>query len=114
MKITMQTLVGSFDALKELSEAKLPAASALRVALLMKQFAAPLEEFQNTYNKLIQECGEKNDSGTFDIKDRDRFVRESGELLAVEVTVPDDKLKSLGSAEMKPSSLLALDWLIDL
>ena len=115
MKINIGTLVGSNEALKELASAKLPAATAMRVALVIKDTRAPMEAFETAYNQLLTQVGKEREDapGRYDIVDRERYATESQELLAQEVDVPlDEKISNLGSAELKPATVLALDWLI--
>lgn len=118
MKVTLGKLVNSTVALQELSNSKLPAPLALRVALVMQSSRAPLEAFQTTYNDLLAEVGEpiKEEPGKFNIKDTERFNRESSDMLAHEVDIPGEMIDvaALGNVEIKPAGLLTLSWLIKL
>ena len=117
MKITTQQLINSDTALAELRDAKLPAASAMRVAMVVTAIQPAMKAFQDAYNALIAETGtpRPDEPGKFDVVDQERYRSEMQDLLAQEVEIPGDaKVKHLGSAELKPSTLLALTWLIDL
>jgi hypothetical protein len=115
MKVEIGTLVDSYKALQELADISLPAATSMQVALLLSEAAQPMKAFQDAYNRLLQEVGvpKEGEPGKYDIKDQKRYSQEVEELIKQEVTFSlDDKLSNLGSACVKPATLLALNWLI--
>lgn len=117
MKITTEQLINSDAAMAELKDAKLPAATAMRVAVIMNAAQAPMKAFQDAYNDLLVRTGKprEEEPGKFDVVNPEQFRQESQELLAQVVELPGDtKITNLGSAELKPSTLLALSWLIEL
>jgi hypothetical protein len=115
MKVQIGKLVESFTALKELSEVSLPAATSMKVALVMSEAMQPMKAFEDAYNRLLREVGtpQADKPGTFDIKDQERFMQETNELFAQEIELSlEEKLTNLGSASIKPATLLALSWLV--
>lgn len=117
MKIKISQLIAADAALAELRDARLPAATALRVALVVNATQAPLQAFQDAYNKLIAVTGRQreDDKTRYDVVDVNTYKTESQELLDQEVDIPlERKITNLGSAELRPSTILSLDWLIDI
>jgi hypothetical protein len=89
----------------------------MKVALVVQAIQPAIKAFEDSYNKLLAECGKPREDNPkqFDIVDTERFKTEVAELAAQEIDIPlDDKLSNLGSAEVKPATLLALDWMIKL
>lgn len=116
MKVTISQLVAADAALAELREAKLPAVTAMQVVLVINAIKTPMQAFQEAYNKLIADTGKprEDDPSRYDVTDITKYRSESQDLMAQEVDISlDKKIANLGSAELKPSTILALDWLID-
>lgn len=115
MKIEVGKLVESINALKELADTSLPAATSMKVALVLSESAQPMKAFEEAYNKLLREVGQPqtDNPGKYDIIDQERFVRETEELFKQEIHLSlEEKITNLGSASIKPATLLALNWLI--
>lgn len=118
MKITIKQVRESNAALNELGATKLPSAVALRVMLIMKALRDPSAAFDETYNKLLMDCGVpiKDQPGQFQIapENIEEFNKESKILHAqeVEVNVKPIDVASFANIEVKPQTLLALDWML--
>lgn len=115
MKVKIEDVVNSSNHLQYLLNATLPAATALKVALVVQAVQPAIKAFEDSYNKLLAACGKPHDDDPtkFDIVDAERFRSELVDLTAQEIEIPlDAKLTHLGSAELKPATLLALTWLI--
>lgn len=118
MKITTSKLRDSIKALQQLSETRLPAPAALRVALALRSLQGPIEAFDATWNALLKDCGTTVAEGSFRYKikeeHQERFTKEAKALLEqeLEIAVEPIPLELFGSAEITPAMLLTLDWLI--
>lgn len=119
MKVKVKQLVDATEAMKELSGAKLPAATSYRVAMVIRAAQPALDSFQQAFNELLPQVGQEREDakGKYDIKDAERFAKEVLELQDVEIDLPLEKkltVDQLGAAELTPQTLYSLEWLVQL
>lgn len=113
MKVKLAVLVNN-QALQTLMEQPMPSATAFRVVKAIKSVGTELEAFDETRKKLIEKYGEDGEISETS-KGWKKFVEEYNSLINEEVDIEVKKIKasSLAKAEISPSDLLALEWLLD-
>lgn len=121
MNVTLGQLRASAAALKELSEARVPAATAMRIALILRVVQPVLHASDGVLNALLIKYGSpiEGQPGKFQIPEGrvPDFRAEEAEALAEVVDVPLPeliKVERLGSIEIQPAALAALGWMITL
>lgn len=122
MKLTLETILKSFDALEKLSKLKLPVAISFKVGKTIKAINNELETYQQTRKKRIKELGEPtkdqegNPTENYQVTKENIPVweKEHKELVEreVEISVYSLKLSDLGDEKLEPTVFAELDWLI--
>ena len=122
MKITLDTVLKSFDGLEKISKLKLPVAVSFKVGKIIKALNAELEVYNETRKKRIQELGEvtKDHEGkptkNYQVTEANLLVweKEHKELVEreVEINIHPLKLSDLGDEKLEPTVFAELDWLI--
>lgn len=122
MKITLDTLLKSFDGLQTISKLKLPVTVSYKVGKTIKAINAELETHQEIRKKRIKELGEptKDQDGktteNYQVTKENLPIwdKEYKELLANEVDIQIHPLKisELGDEKLEPIVFAELDWLI--
>lgn len=122
MKITLETVLKSFDALEKISKLKLPVAVSFKVGKTIKALNAELEIYHETRKKRIQELGEPtkdhegNPTKNYQVTEENISVweKEHKELVEreIEISIHPLKLSDLGDEKLEPVVFAELDWLI--
>ena len=125
MKIKLDKLISSVGALRLLSQNKLPAALAVKIARLLREVSEEVENYQQLANQQVEKLGGKlQPDGTikFDADEAKKYmelnnylkeIRDQGIELSradFKITI-DDIAKNIDQIE--PSVLADLDWLIE-
>ena len=103
MKISLQKLIDSVQAFRELQQVSLPATVSFRLSKLVKAADEHLEDFSNQRKALAEKESSPEEKN-----------KELKELLDLEVDLPDTRLSisDFGDAKITPAALSALEWLI--
>lgn len=122
MKLTLETILKSFDGLEKISKLKLPVAISFKVGKTIKAINNELETYQETRKKRIKELGEptkdheENPTENYQVTKENISVweKEHKELVEreVEISVYPLKLSDLGDEKLEPTVFAELDWLI--
>jgi hypothetical protein len=121
IKVTLETLVKSMDALREIGTLKQPVLN-YKIAKVINAVQTELGHYGKSRNALITECAEKNEDGTVKVdgignptlKNPAEFAAAHQLLLdtETEITVPVIPAADLSNAEISGMSLSALTWLL--
>lgn len=125
IKVQINDLLNSTEALQKLSRADLKAKLAWQVARLLKAADAEIQEFNDTRLKLIQKYGQKDENGEL-ATDADgncqilpdsitQFSTELNELLNTEVEIGANKIliDELENITFTPAEMSVLEVFID-
>lgn len=122
MKLSLETVLKSFDALEKLSKLKLPVTISFKIGKTIKAINNELETYQEIRKKRIKELGEeaKDDkgepTGNYNVTKENIPVweKEHKELIEREVSIEAHplKLSDLGDEKLEPTIFAELDWLI--
>ena len=114
MKLKLAVLVQSSEPLSKLMNNPMPSATAFKCAKVLKAVSSELEAYEEARKKAIETHG-KDGEISEKSKNWDKFVKELNELLATDVKLDVEKVKSenLSKVEVSPTDLIALDWLIE-
>lgn len=119
MIVKIGEVVDAVDALKELSEQKMPIATSFKITKFIKDIAPEVENFQTHRMKWFKELGEEDEvSKVITIKPEniDKFNKEMEDLRNVEIRVDFKKLKleELGeNVQLSPRSLIFLEKFLE-
>ena len=126
IKIKLEQLVNSTEALQKLSQVQLKARLALEVSRMLKEAERELGFFNDARMNLINKYGEKDENGQL-ITDEQKnckigadvlqqFSNELQELLQTEVEINANKfnLDDFGDINFTPSEMSALESFIEL
>jgi hypothetical protein len=115
MKVSVDQLQNSAEALSELAKVQFPAAIAFRIAHVLGAIKGPLEAFSTARASLLRSVGTPDETNpdVFKINDEAKWKEEMTALLAqeVEIAVEDIKIDQLGDAKLEPRVLYQLMWL---
>lgn len=122
IKIKMETLLNSTQALQKILMLKLPVVVSFKVGKTIKAIDVELTAYSDSKNKRIKELGEKvkgeNGELTENYKvteeNTPQWLKENKELLDREVNLDIYKLSlsDLGDEKLEPFVFSQLDWLI--
>lgn len=123
MKIKFKQIVSSVAPFRELSESKFPPKTSLDIYKVGKELDRELTAYQDLSRKVYLANKVPSDElGNYDLKqlqpkELEKFFKDLEELLNLEVEINDYKI-SMDTLErynvsISPSTLAALDWLID-
>ena len=125
IKIKLQDLLNSTEALQRLAQTSLKARPAFYVAKLLKAADKEIQEFNETRMNLIKKYGEKDENGELitdenqncKIPDQDisNFTQELNDLAATEVEINANKLRidDLETVDFTPNDMSVLELFID-
>ena len=121
IKVTLETLLKSMDALREIGTVKQPVLN-YKIAKAISAVQAELGHYSKSANALKLECAEKNEDGTpkadgagnVVFKSMPEFIAAHQLLLdtETEITVPAIPALDLSNAGVSGMSLSVLDWLL--
>lgn len=119
MKVTIQQLLESREALQTLAQGEYPARLSYRLARLVKSAQGELQGAQEAHVQLVKRLGVEIAPEQWQVPQGDaekmaEFQREYDGLVSVIVEVWGDPIPiaEFGDAPLKPAMLSALDWLI--
>ena len=122
IKVTLETLLKSMDALREIGALKLAPRTSFKIAKVISAVNGELAEYSKSRNALIQDCAAKNEDGSLKVDaignttlaDPIEFAAAHQLLLdtETEIAVPAFTIADLGNVEVSPMALSALGWLI--
>ena len=117
IEMTVQQMVDSVNALKEINEKKMPARTAYQFARIIREVENELKNFQEARNKLIERFGKKDESGKL-IEDekgnieifpekQEQFKKEADELMASKIHVNCEQimLEDILANEFSPAEI---------
>ena len=125
IKVQINDLLNSTEALQKLSKTDLKAKLAWQVARLLKAADKEIQEFNETRLKLIQKYGEKDENGELITDDKgnckilpdslDSFSTELNELVNSEIELNVNKIAidDLDSISFTPADMNSLENFID-
>lgn len=117
--LKLSELVGSFEAVKEVMNAKLPMKVAIQLARIGKAITSEVALYEEQRMKLAAELGTPNEAGThytFTPENGKLFDAQNKEALAAEIKIDADQIKlaDFGSnVELSAQCLIACDKFID-
>lgn len=113
--VSLNEVVSSVEGLKALLEVKLPIKIAYRIRKLVNNgLERELKNYDEARNKLICDLGEKQEDGTFSIKDPEKlkeFAKSMEELLTTKVEFDWELLKIEDLGEVQLASKDIVSWL---
>lgn len=122
IKVTLETLVKSMDAMREIGALKLAPKQSFKIAKAISAVNAELQHYGKSRNELITELAEKNEDGTIKVDavgnpampNPVEFAAAHQLLLdtETELLVPSINLVDFGDTSLSPFTLSALSWLI--
>ena len=126
MKITNQQVFDSIGALQELMGTSLPITLSFKLSKVAKDMDPIIKSIEELRKKSIDKYTEKDDDGNpmtiedqpgmVKITDPDALSADLEELFGIEVDVNVDTIEfssfEASDVNIKPATLLALDWLI--
>ena len=117
IEMTVQQMVDSVNARKEINEKKMPARTAYQFARIIREVENELKNFQEARNKLIERFGKKDESGKL-IEDekgnieifpekQEQFKKEADELMASKIHVNCEQimLEDILANEFSPAEI---------
>ena len=125
MKIRIQEVKESYEALNELANKELPVRASFVLASNMKVLAPFLETLQTNYAELIEKYGARDDdgnvihgeNGTTPIKKEciQDFITESNALMdtEIEVAITTINISAFDEAQVKAKLLLAISYMLE-
>lgn len=126
MKIKNKTILNSVDSLKELLNYDIPVKTSFKLIKNTKKIDSVLDLYNEANNKLIEKYGDRKESGELDVSpegnikiSQDKindYMKEKSDLLEIENDIDIEVIKSdeLLLDKVKPSILLALDYMIEI
>ena len=115
--MTVQQMIDSVSALRDINEKKMPAKTAYQFARIIREIERELKNFQEARNKLIERYGKKDESGKL-IEDKDgnieifpdkqeAFKKEADELMLskIHVNCEQIELKDITENEFSPGEI---------
>jgi hypothetical protein len=115
VKVKLHKIIDSVEQLKNLSSKELPATASFSLSRLFTQLEEELAVFETTRIKLLNTYAKKGDDGNYSFSDveaenRDKFNKEFGELLDLEINMSYDPLpiSHLGDVKLSISDMVIL------
>ena len=122
IKVTLETLLKSMDALREIGSLKLPPRTSFKIAKVISSVNTELGHYSKSRNALVSDYSQKNEDGSAKVDATGNSMltnpiefTAAHQLLIdteTEITVPLLTLADLDKAEISPMSLSTLMWLI--
>lgn len=115
MELTIEKVVNSIEALREITNKDVPIKVGIALARNTKEVNEILEVFNKKKETVFDKYseGEKTITDEADIKGyNDEIGVLVSELIEINTTMID--IEALGDINIRPSSLLALDWMIEI
>lgn len=115
MKITLEKLLGSADALKNLFNSEVPVTMAFKLSKTIKDAEENIKLFEESRLKLLKQYGEETSEDSYKISEENAplIQKELDELLKTEVELTAEPLSvdKLGDIKMTSADVYALSWL---
>lgn len=116
MKIKIEKLIGSTEALKNLFTAPVPVSVAFLLSKIIKEFEENLKFFDDARNAAIQKYGKEQKDGTFKVGEKEGVIlnKEVQDLLNTEIEFHADPINidKLNDITLSASDMYSLDWLL--
>ena len=125
IKVTVQQIIESQEAMRNLLDKQLKGRTAFQVARLIKKLENEISSYNDTRVKLIERYAMKNDDGSFVINDKNEyqftqenmngFVQEMNKILAenIEIDVNPIKLEELDNINFTVMEMTMLEPFIE-
>lgn len=125
IKVTVQQIIESQEAMRNLLDKQLKGRTAFQVARLIKKLENEISSYNDTRVKLIERYAMKNDDGTFVINDKNEyqftqenmngFVQEMNKILTedIEIDVNPIKLEELDNIDFTVMEMTMLEPFIE-
>lgn len=125
IRVKLDNLISSVEALQKLSQTEMKARLAWQVTRLLKAADAEIQQFNETRMNLIRKYGEKDENGEIVVDDKNNckiaedkvsdFTKELTDLAESEVEINANMIKidDLDALEFKPAEMSALEPFID-
>lgn len=116
-KLTIEMLLESVTSLKDLADKDVNIRIGIALAKNIKEFNEVLEVYNESRRKLFEKYGETIDDRILITEENTEvFNKEHKELLEqeVDVTINMIKVDELENVNIKTSTLMSLDWLIEI
>lgn len=115
--LTVKVLLGSVDSLKELADKDVNIKTGVALAKNIKELNDVLVIYNEKRSKLFDEYGETKDDVITIIEENVETFNEKNNMLLteeVDVTINTIKVDELEDVNLKTSTLMSLDWLIEI
>ncbi len=123
MDFTNQQIADSFPALQALAVKELPIQVSFKIGRNLRKVSEAHKDYEASRATLIDKYAQKGEDGsplpgdvpnTIKLKDGPAFNKESGELMAVSVSIDviTVTLADFGDVKLAPSIFSALEWMI--
>lgn len=117
MDVTVKQVMSSVEALKSLSNERLPVAAAYSVMRAIRSLEVELVTAQEAADSLMRQYGTRTENGQYIIPSEktEQFKTEYGELMAQELHIDINKIgmSSLSGITISPANLMRLEFLLD-
>ena len=114
MKIKLERILNSNNALGELLDTDLPIVTSMKLKPLVRRIKTLYEDFDEAKKEVFKKHEIKEEEDV-DLKKRaEKIQKELDDLVNSEVSIDFDVIpvEHLGNISIKPRVLMALDWLI--
>ena len=122
MKITNAQLVGAVNAVRYIGSLALPVKTSFKMAKVIKALEAALVPYNETYQKIVEECVAKDEagnrievlSGQVKLTDAAVFDAKVKDLMALdtEIDMPTISMAELDGQSIQANLLVSIDWLL--
>jgi len=116
-ELTVSVVLSSVEALKELSNKDLSINISVKLVKIIKELNEVLEVYDTKRNELYIKYGEEIENGSMKILDEnlETFNKEFDVLKEEEIDIEFEQINvsNLSDINMKTSTLMSLDWLIE-
>jgi len=115
--LSIEQIMNSIEPLRTISNETLPIKVAITLTRTIKEIDEVLGVFNDSKQKLFEKYGEESENDSMKIKDDnlEEFNEAYVDLIKqkIDVNVQSVDVGELGDISVKPSSLVVLDWLIN-
>lgn len=116
-ELTIGILLNSVEAVKELTSKDLSINISVKLVKIIKKLNEVLEVYETKRKSLYEKYGEELENGSMKIFDEklEIFNEEHNKLTKEEIDIEFGQIdvSDLGDINMKTSTLMSLDWLIE-
>jgi len=117
MKVKLETVLNSIQALRKIAAEPLPVKYGYRISKILKAVENEMQIFDNLRIALVQRLGEEKEGGEYVVKpeNQDEFTKELTELLNQEIELNCEKIQLdwIGDVKLTYSEALTLEYLLE-